>query len=183
MHFKGIVYRAYGPKWAAFPVSGEGAMLHGGRFNAKGTPALYTSLEYDTAIREFAQGMFPLKPFTMASIDVDCADICDLRDPSIRSAEGVSMDDLRCDWDFHYDKLLAAIARGDTALPPVPSWDIAKKLIARGYAGMLTDSFVDYPRNKGVNLVLWEWQSFPHEAVEIDPDGELPRDQRSWAPP
>ena len=36
MRFEGLAYRAHNPRWSWAPTSGEGARLHGGRFNAKG---------------------------------------------------------------------------------------------------------------------------------------------------
>lgn len=52
MHFKGKLYRAINPIFAQDPLSGRGEALYGGRFNRKGTPALYTSLSIMTALRE-----------------------------------------------------------------------------------------------------------------------------------
>ena len=39
MHYRGILYRALNPIRARELLSGEGARLHGRRFNAKGVPA------------------------------------------------------------------------------------------------------------------------------------------------
>ena len=58
MRFQGLVYRAHNPEWSWTPLSGEGARRHGGRFNRRGVPALYTSLSPLTAIRE-AQPLGP----------------------------------------------------------------------------------------------------------------------------
>ena len=52
MRFQGLVYRAHNPEWSWTPLSGEGARRHGGRFNRRGVPALYTSLSPLAAIRE-----------------------------------------------------------------------------------------------------------------------------------
>ena len=49
--YTGPLYRALNPVYAREPLSGRGAELYGGRFNAKGTPALYTSLDPATALR------------------------------------------------------------------------------------------------------------------------------------
>ena len=46
--YAGPLYRALNPVYARAPLSGRGAELYGGRFNAKGTPALYTSLDPTT---------------------------------------------------------------------------------------------------------------------------------------
>jgi RES domain-containing protein len=64
--FEGILYRALNPVWAHRPLSGEGAALHGGRFNPKGLPALYLSLDPLTAIRE-ANQVGHLQPTTLVA--------------------------------------------------------------------------------------------------------------------
>jgi len=70
MRYSGPLYRALNPIYAREPLSGRGAELYGGRYNPKGTPALYTSLTVMTALREANQAgslafsavlaMFPL---------------------------------------------------------------------------------------------------------------------------
>jgi len=103
LRFRGVVYRAHNPRWAFSPLSGEGAARTGGRFNRPGTPALYTSLTLETAVREAAQG-FPHKfdPLTLCSYDVDCEDIADLTAARERSRLDIAAADLACAW-----KLLA----------------------------------------------------------------------------
>ena len=44
--FDGLVYRAHHPAWAFDPESGEGAKLHGGRFNRIGTACFYAAVVY-----------------------------------------------------------------------------------------------------------------------------------------
>ena len=86
MRFAGAAYRAHNPRWSWTPLSGEGARIHGGRFNAKGTPALYLALDLNTAIIEFNQG-FPFRlvpPVTIVSYAVDCDDLIDLTNGSER---------------------------------------------------------------------------------------------------
>ena len=55
MHYRGLLYRALNPIRAREPLSGEGARLHGGRFNPKGILALYTAMSVMNAIREANQ--------------------------------------------------------------------------------------------------------------------------------
>ena len=57
VRFRGRVYRAHNPHWAHSPLSGEGAARHGGRYNRKGTPALYTSPRYDDRMDGGAAGI------------------------------------------------------------------------------------------------------------------------------
>jgi RES domain-containing protein len=56
VRFAGLAYRAHDPRWSFRPLSGEGAAVHGGRFNPRGTPALYLALDPMTAIKEASQG-------------------------------------------------------------------------------------------------------------------------------
>jgi len=83
----GFVYRTHNPKWAfaADPVQGAGG------FNLPGTPALYTSLRFETAWLE-AQQAFPFKaqPMTLCAYDVDCEDILDLTDAATLVAFGTA---------------------------------------------------------------------------------------------
>jgi RES domain-containing protein len=76
--------------WAFSPLSGQGAAIHGGRFNPKGMPALYLSLSIDTAVTEAAQGFAgKLEPLTICLYEVDCDGIIDLSTPGARDAAGV----------------------------------------------------------------------------------------------
>jgi RES domain-containing protein len=50
-----IFYRALRPAWSFKPLSGAGAARNGGRWNAKGTPALYLAEDPMTALAEYNQ--------------------------------------------------------------------------------------------------------------------------------
>ena len=79
MHYSGKLYRAFNPAYASEPLSGRGAELHGGRFNPKGTPALYLALSPHTALQEANQaGSF--QPTTVVSYDADIDSLFDARD-------------------------------------------------------------------------------------------------------
>ncbi|TIV07936.1 MAG: RES domain-containing protein, partial [Mesorhizobium sp.] len=79
MHYRGKLFRAINPIYAREPLSGRGAALFGGRFNPKGTPALYTSLTVITALRE-ANQVGNLQPTTLVSYDAEIASVFDSRD-------------------------------------------------------------------------------------------------------
>jgi len=174
--FNGLVYRAHNPRWAYLPTSGEGAARHGGRFNRRGLPALYTSLDITTAWLEAQQG-FPFKaqPMTLAAYRVRCARIAELTDPAALAAAGIDPADLACAWED-----LAS-----QGLEP-PSWRLADALIAMDCQGARVPSFApasnpapDAPRRQ--NLVLWRWSEEPPCAVQVVDDfGRLPQDGRSW---
>lgn len=165
------MYRAHHPRWAFEPVSGAGASLHGGRFNPKNLPALYTSLRMETAWLE-AQQSFPFKaqPMTICAYAVDCADIVDLADLHERERLGVAARDLACAWED-------IASRGGVP----PSWILAQKLIAGVAAGMIAPSFAPGAGERDMNVVFWRWSGAPpHMLVAIGDFGRLPQDDASW---
>lgn len=171
MRFRGTCYRAHDPRWSFRPLSGDGAAIHGGRFNPKGVPALYLSLDLVTAVREASQGFASrLEPCVLCSYEVDCDDIVDLSDRAARDAAGVAFEELSCAW------ALLALER-----KPVPSQRLAARLIGEGKAGALVPSFAIGSAADSINLVLWSWgPDLPRRVTVHDPSGKLPRSQLSW---
>lgn len=165
MKFHGLAYRAHNPKWSWSPTSGEGARRNGGRFNRPGTPALYLALSPATAINEASQGFgnrFP--PLTLVTYDIDCADLADLSTPAGAKKHKITSTMLACPW-----KLLAHEGA------PVPTWDLADRLIASSHAGLIVRSFANGTTATDLNLVLWTWSgTLPHKVEVFDPDGRLP---------
>jgi RES domain-containing protein len=153
------------------PDSGAGAARTGGRFNPVGTPALYTSFRLQTAWLEAQQG-FPFKaqPMTVCAYEVDCEDILDLTDASIRAAHEVEHQDLSCAW-----KDQATQGRQP------PSWALARRLGEGGVAGIIVPSFARNAAANDVNAVFWTWNKRPpHQVRVIDDEARLPADGRSW---
>jgi RES domain-containing protein len=107
---------------------------------------------------------------TICTYNVDVDDIVDLRTESGRAAEMIDPGAMSCPWAY------------DLACGRRPaSWEIAKRLIARGAAGILTPSFATGARSDMANLVLWRWgYELPHKVEVHDPTGRLPKDQSSW---
>ncbi len=171
MRFAGRCYRGHDPGWSFTPLSGAGAALTGGRFNRKGEPTLYLSLDVMTSFGECTQGFtHRLQPLTMCEYEVDCEDVVDLRDDAARSAQGVALADLACGW-------LSFQLAGQEA----PSWRVADALKAGGGSGMLVPSFVPGATAANINLVLWRWgPDLPHRVDVYDPSGRLPQNQLSW---
>jgi RES domain-containing protein len=171
VRFARTCYRAHDPRWSFKPLSGDGAAVHGGRFNRRGLPALYLALSIETAVREANQGFaFKIDPCVLCSYEVDCADIVDLRTDAGRAAHKVEFADISCAWFA-----LAALGR------EVPSWRLTDRLMAEGAAGIIVPSFAPGATDADHNLVLWTWsERLPHRVTVFDPSGRLPKNQLSW---
>ncbi len=169
--YDGLVYRAHHPAWAYDPESGEGARLHGGRFNRTGTACFYAALSLKTAWLEAQQGFaFKAQPLTLCSYRAELADILDLTEADVRKAVEVTMAQLGCPWER---------LAGDRK--PVPTWELADRLIAQGCAGVIVPSFASRASADDRNLVLWSWSRIaPHRLEVIDDEQRLPRDRSSW---
>ena len=166
MKFRGVAFRAHDPRWAWSPLSGEGANKYGGRLNRIGQPARYFSLDLGTAICEASQGFagrFP--PLTIVTYDVDVDPIADLCSGAACKHLRVAPAALNCSW--------LSLA---TAGLPVPTWDIADGLIAKGFAGVIVRSFSPGALPSSKNLVLWKWsEKLPHKVAVFDPQDRLKR--------
>ena len=166
MRFRGLVYRAHNPQWSWTPLSGEGARRHGGRFNRRGIPALYTSLAVLTAIREAQPVGRPVQPLTLCAYEVDAEPVFDALDEEQCLALDIEETDLACHrWEA--DMLAGSVPASQAA---------ADRLIAAGYVGMRVRSFAIGSSPNEVNLVMWKWgASRPAKLTLIDDDGRLAR--------
>lgn len=164
-----IFYRYLNPKWSHAPLSGAGSASGGGRFNRPGVEALYLSRMAETALAEYAQGSPIVPPATLAAYPLDLTDVVDLSagfDAAIWSPEWAEWN---CDW--------RAVARLDRKIPA--SWLLGDAAIRDGCQGLL---FPSLHHAGGTNLVVFSANLTADDRVEVhDPDGRLPRDQRSWS--
>ena len=169
MHFRGELYRALNPIYAREPRSGRGAELYGGRFNRKGTPALYTSLSVMTALREANQAG-SLQPTTLVSYDGDLERVFDCRDDA--ALRGQRMDTAALA-DATWRDQMKATGEAKTQA-------FARSLAAVGYHGLLVRSFAPGTTDDDLNLVLWKWSdAAPCRLTLIDDEHRLPRQVRS----
>ncbi len=172
-----VVIRAAKPYWSYAPTSDEGAAKYGGRFNAVGMHALYTSFSLTTCAREVRFSL-NTDPYTFFYLDIDCADIVDLTNQTVRVSLGVNIEDLQSpNWE-------SELHRG---IKPA-SHALSERLIKAGCAGIIVPSFADGAAPEDVNLVLWQWtddtgapKRGSHSVVVVSRDA-LPRDNRSWKP-
>ena len=165
MRFRGILYRALNPLYAREPLSGRGAQLYGGRFNRKGTPALYTSGSIMTALRE-ANQIGSLQPTTLVSYDADIEHVFDSRDDDALQMEGMDAAALT---DPTWRDQMKATGEAKTQA-------FAGRLAAAGYHGLLVRSFAAGATGDDLNLVLWKWRgTSPCRLTLIDDESRLSR--------
>ena len=156
--FEGLLYRALNPVHAADPLSGAGAARYGGRFNRRGRAALYTSLSPHTAIRE-ANQVGTLQPMTLVAYRASVGPVFDASD-DVGAADRALADP---GWR---ERML----RGK----PVPTQDLAERLIGEGFVGLLIRSFAAGTGEGDSNLVLWCWQK-RGSLVVVDDERRLGR--------
>lgn len=167
-HFQGQVYRGHNPRWHHAPESGQGAALHGGRWNPIGIPALYTSERFETAWLEAQQG-FPFKtqPLTLCTYEVDCGPILDLCDPAIQARVRQHPE------EWLHEAWLAKMQRQEAII----SWEIAQQLISEGFAGIRVPSQAAGATSRDVNMVFWAWsRDCPTKVRVIDDHHRLSGD-------
>lgn len=165
MHFRGTLFRALNPNFAREPLSGRGAELHGGRFNRKGTPALYMSLSVMTALRE-ANQVGSLQPTALVSYEAEIETVFDCRDEVALQAEGMDAAALA---DMTWRDQMKATGEARTQA-------FARRLAAAGYHGLLVKSFAAGATGDDFNLVLWKWSdTLPFRLTLIDDDNRLSR--------
>lgn len=146
--FTGTVLRALNPLWMKEPFSGEGARRHGGQFNPKGMPAIYTALTPEGAMAEANQAGLPFEPVTLVAYETDIAPVLDTTDAAQAAEGGITPEILAAD-----DWRLQMRVKGASE-----SQRLAERLAAEGWAGMITPSFARGVVPGARNLVLWHWQ-------------------------
>jgi RES domain-containing protein len=142
------------------PLSGEGAKLHGGRWNRRGQAALYMSADIPAAVAEYHRGL-PF-PGTLVGLDVSASQIVDLTDGAGQPLNEEVGRAARENWND----------RVRIGLEPL-SWSLANRLIERA-DGALVPSF---QMPGGTNLVLWRWSADGSDGARVrvvDPHGDLP---------
>lgn len=156
-------WRLLSIRWQEQPLSGEGASRTGGRWNRRGSPALYLAADHATAIAEFHQQL--VRPGTLAGYDVQSSAVADLTDEAALDDLGVDRKALLCGW-----RTIFAVNGGTP-----PTWPLADRMIDAGAHGALVPSAQN---PGGANLVLWRWSDRKGEGARVrlaDPEGDLRR--------
>lgn len=156
--FSTRTFRVVPPRWAHAPLSGDGAKLHGGRYNSRGTPAFYSALDPHTAYAEYTQALYD-RPGLLCTFEVSRAKVIDLRSDEVLAQLDVSASSLAMPW---------------LDLAPSPTQQLATRLIELGYDGALYRSL---QHDAGSNLVMWLWNSGGRANIRlIDRYGEVPEE-------
>lgn len=160
--FIGRAWRIVPPRWSAYPLSGDGAAAHGGRFNAKGVKALYLALDHTTAFAEYQQE-FGVRPGAFYAYRIAARRIVDLADDETLAALSLKMPDLSSPWK--------AVSLIGNAVPLTVA--LSSRLISQGAEGAFYQSG-RFP--SGLNMVIWKWNVRGGAKITVhDPAGDLER--------
>ena len=160
------LWRAFVPRWAHLPLSGEGAARFGGRWNPVGAPAIYAAFELSTAWAEYNQS-FVQHPALIAQLELEGASLLDLTDDRLLARLGTGPDIHRCEWRDMVDRGL---------IPP--TYGLRDRLLADGMHGVIYPSHMS---PGGTCLALWRWNApDAPRLTAVDPDHRLPKSPASW---
>jgi RES domain-containing protein len=161
-----VLWRAYVPRWAHAPLSGEGAARFGGRWNPAGVPTIYAARELSTAWAEYNQG-FVQHPALIAQLELSGALLADLTDAGMLDNLGIDPAIHKCEW------------RADLDQGRVPeTYVLRERLLAEGFDGVIYPSFMS---PGGTCVALWRWNGRGEPVLKvIDPEGRLPKSPASW---
>jgi RES domain-containing protein len=160
------LWRAFVPKWAHLPLSGEGAARFGGRWNPVGAPTIYAAFELSTAWAEYNQS-FVQHPALIAQLELTGARLADLADAETLAVLDVSAEIHQCEWRDMTDRGL---------IPP--TYALRDRLLAEGWHGVVYPSYMS---PGGTCAALWRWNASGAPRLEvIDPDQRLPKTPASW---
>jgi RES domain-containing protein len=160
------LWRAFVPRWAHTPLSGEGASRFGGRWNPVGAPTIYAARELSTAWAEYNQG-FVQHPALIAQLELKNARLADLTDPQV-------LDDLGAPAGIHSSEWRDSLDKGE-----VPATHILRDaLLAQAFDGVVYPSFMS---PGGTCVALWRWNVTGGPTLDVvDPEGRLPKSSASW---
>lgn len=161
-----LLWRAFVPRWAYDPLSGEGAARFGGRWNRLGQACLYAAREPSTAFAEYNQG-FVQHPAILVQLVLEHGRLADLTRPATMVDLGLPVDLHATQWREDLDHGRVPATHG-----------AAERLTASGFDGVLYPSHMS---RGGVCAAVWRWnvEGGPRLSA-VDPEGRLPKGPASW---
>ena len=173
--FEGAVYRGLTLQYQLHPLSGEGARIHGGRFNPKGVAALYTALDIGTVAKELQGKSKNVPPHMLVELRISSERVLDLRAVAALDILGLTRGDLGLPFrDYDYSEVDLANYL-DTRLQLPPSQMVAIGALALGADAVLVPAQHANASEDEVNLVLFEWNVTDATSAKlVDPDERLP---------
>lgn len=161
-----VLWRAFVPRWAYRPLSGDGAARFGGRWNPTGARTIYAARELSTAWAEYNQG-FVQHPALIVQMTLEAARLADLTDPETLAALELDASIHDCEWRQSVDR----------GIEP-ETYRVRRRLMRNGYDGVVYPSFMS---RGGTCVALWRWNGSGRPRLEaIDPDHRLPTSPASW---
>lgn len=160
------LWRAFVPRWAFAPLSGEGAARFGGRWNPVGAATIYAACELSTAWAEYNQG-FVQHPAIIAKLELTGVRLADTTSAAFLEAHAETIAIHRCEWRLELDA------------GRVPAThQLRERLITAAFDGVLYPSFMS-PGGRCVALWRWNTPGAPKLSA-VDPEGRLPKTAASW---
>lgn len=148
--WRGVLFRSTTPRYARSDdlTTGRGSALHGGRWNPPGLPAVYGSLDAETAmaetlahVRYYGIAEHHAMPRVFIAIDAALAAVLDLRAGDLRQRLQVSQ-----------DRMLAEDWRKPRPGEEPLTQSLGRAAAAAGLEGLLVPSA---PRPESANLVIY----------------------------
>lgn len=163
---KVTLWRAFVPRWAFAPLSGEGAARFAGRWNPVGEPTLYAARELSTAWAEYNQG-FVQHPALIVEMVLTGARLADVTTDRLLAEYGLDDAIHRCEWRSDLDDCIEPATH-----------KLRKRLLKDGFHGIVYPSFMS---RGGTCVALWHWNRSGAPTLEVtDPEGRLPKTAASW---